>query len=94
MGALSHPPDGQTVRGLRTTWLAACCLYATQCCDQGTLHTSLTPQAGLWLCWFSWLSWGGVDMEGGGRRGCPFTLPLAPSRALRNGGFLGGGEQG
>lgn len=49
MGAPSHPLDGQTVRGLRTTWLAACCPYTTQCCDQGTLHTSLTPQAGLWL---------------------------------------------
>lgn len=64
MGAPSHPLDGQTARGLRTTWLAAYCPSTTQCCDQGTLHTSLTPQAGLWLSWFSWLPWGGGDMEG------------------------------
>lgn len=74
MGAPSHPLDSQTVRGLGTTWLAACCSYTTQCCDQGTLHTSVTPQAGLWLSQLSWIPWGGTHMEG--MEGTvPFTLP-------------------
>lgn len=74
MGAPSHPLDSQTVRGLRTTWLAACCPYTTQCCDQGTLHTSVTPRAGLWLSRLSWLPWGGIDTEGT-EGSATFTLP-------------------
>lgn len=74
MGAPSHPLDSQTVRGLRTTWLAACCPYTTQCCDQGTLHTSVTPQAGLWLSQFSWLPRGGTHMKGI-EGTAPSTLP-------------------
>jgi len=73
MGAPSHPLDSQTVRGLRTTWLAACCPYTTQCCDQGTLHTSVTRQAELWLSQLSWLPWGGIDMEGT-EGTAPFTV--------------------
>lgn len=73
MGAPSHPLDSQTVRGLRTTWLAACCLYITQCWDQGTLHTSVTPRTGLWLTSTPGFSLG-RNRHGGDRRNCPFTL--------------------
>ena len=73
MGAPSHPLDSQTARGLRTTLLAACCPYTTQCCDQGTLHTSVTPWAGLWLSQLSWRPWGGIDTEGT-EGTAPFTL--------------------
>lgn len=75
MGAPSHPLDSQTVRGSGTAWLAACCPYTTQCCDQGTLHTLVAPQTGLWLYQLSWLFLG-RNRRGGDRRGRPLYPAL------------------
>lgn len=48
-GPPSHPLDGQTVRGLGTTWLAACYPHPSRHCDRGTFHTMVTLPTWQWL---------------------------------------------
>lgn len=75
-GPPSHPPDGQTVRGLRTTWLTACYPHPTRHCDRGTFCTTVTLPSGQWLSQLSTPSPGvGRSRDGKNTRG---PLPIHP----------------
>lgn len=95
MGPPCHPPDGQTVRGLGTTWLAARYPHPTRHYDRGTFHTMVTLPAQQWLSQLSaplpLECVGGEERQRWrGHEGSTAysSWPLASRRSLRRGGFL------
>ena len=81
MGPPSHPPGSQTVRGLRTTRLAARSPTRPGCSDRGTFHTLVTLLPGRWISQLRLVPQERSG-DGGGVRGLP---PLHPALWLPDG---------